>query len=198
MYLFFKRLFDIVASVIVLLILFPILLIIACWIAVDSKGGIFYKQQRIGKNEKPFYLLKFRSMRYGADKSGQLTIGEDKRVTKVGRFIRRFKLDEFPQLLNIIKGDMSIVGPRPEVPKYVALYNKEQRKVLEVLPGLTDYATLEYIHEQRILGQAEDPEQAYVSEVMPAKLKLNIVYINERSFWTDIRIICSTIGRIFS
>ncbi|UKN03302.1 sugar transferase [Paracrocinitomix mangrovi] len=175
----------------------PILLIISILVLVSSPGGIFYKQVRVGKNGKEFGLLKFRSMRAGSDAKGQLTVGNDARVTGVGRFIRRFKLDEFPQLLNIIAGQMSIVGPRPEVPKYVALYNEKQQKVLSVLPGLTDIATIEYIKEQEILGKAENPEQTYIDEVMPAKLDLNLQYVEKANFWFDIYLIFKTIGRIF-
>lgn len=196
MYFFFKRVFDIIASMIVLILLFPFLLFLAIWILLDSRGGVFYRQTRVGKDEKEFGLLKFRSMRPEADKKGQLTIGDDDRVTKVGKFIRRYKLDEFPQLINIIKGDMSIVGPRPEVPKYVEKYTNEQKQVLSVLPGLTDFATLEYMDEQRILGEAEDPEKAYLTEVMPAKLELNLKYVEKRNFWLDIRLIFKTIGQI--
>lgn len=192
-----KRIFDIVASCSVLVLLSPLFIIISIWIALDSKGGIFYRQIRIGKNEKEFQLYKFRSMAVGSDKSGQLTIGEDARITKSGKFIRKTKIDEFPQLLNIIFGDMSIVGPRPEVPKYVALYSDEQKKVLSIRPGLTDYASLEYFDEQSILGQSKDPEKAYISEIMPAKLKLNLRYIDEQSFVTDLKIIFKTIGKIF-
>ena len=197
MYFFVKRLFDIVSSIIVLVVLFPFLFLVSLWILFDSKGGIFYKQIRVGKDGKEFGLLKLRSMRVNSDKSGQLTVGNDSRVTKSGRFIRKFKIDEFPQLLNIIVGQMSIVGPRPEVPKYVAMYNDEQRKVLSVLPGLTDYATLEYIDEQKILGEADDPEKAYVEEVMPAKLILNLKYVEEIGFGTDIKLIFRTIFKIF-
>jgi len=197
MYKIAKRIFDIFSSLIVLVLLFPLFLIIALWIVVDSRGGAFYKQIRVGKNGKEFNLLKFRSMRSGADRSGQLTIGNDNRVTTVGRFIRKTKLDEFPQLLNILAGQMSIVGPRPEVPKYVALYSDEQKKVLTVRPGLTDYASLEYFDEQKILGQAADPEKAYIEEVMPKKLDLNLQYIAESNFWVDLKLIFRTIGRIF-
>lgn len=137
-------------------------------------------------------------MQTNADKSGQLTIGNDARVTTVGRFIRKTKIDEFPQLINILKGEMSIVGPRPEVPKYVALYNNEQRKVLQVLPGLTDYASVEYINEQKVLGEASDPEKKYVEEVMPKKLNLNLKYIEERSFGLDLKLIFKTIFLVFS
>lgn len=197
MYEIVKRIFDIFSSLVVLVVLFPVFLVIAIWIVADSRGGAFYKQVRVGKNGKEFKLLKFRSMRSGADKSGQLTVGNDNRVTAVGRFIRKTKLDEFPQLLNILAGHMSIVGPRPEVPKYVALYSAEQKKVLTVRPGLTDYASLEYFEEQKILGQAADPERAYIEEVMPKKLILNLKYIAERTFWLDLKLIFRTIGRIF-
>jgi lipopolysaccharide/colanic/teichoic acid biosynthesis glycosyltransferase len=198
MYDFFKRLFDLLASCTALLILLVPFFFLAIWIMLDSRGGVFYRQVRVGKNGSEFGLLKLRSMRPDADHQGQLTIGNDSRVTRAGRFIRRFKLDEFPQLINIIKGEMSIVGPRPEVPKYVALYSAEQKKVLEVLPGLTDYASIEYLDEQEILGRSDNPEKAYVNEVMPKKLELNLQYIRERSFWLDLKLIFKTIGRIFS
>lgn len=175
----------------------PIFLLIAIWIMLDSRGGAFYKQTRVGLHGREFKLLKFRSMRPDADKAGQLTIGNDNRVTSVGRFIRKTKLDEFPQLLNILAGDMSIVGPRPEVPKYVACYNEQQRKVLTVRPGLTDFASLEYFDEQKILGLATDPEKAYLEEVMPKKLSLNLKYIAEMNFWLDLKLIFRTIARIF-
>lgn len=193
-----KRIFDIFSSLIVLLIGLPFFLILALAIVIDSRGGIFYRQIRVGKNEKEFYLYKFRSMVSNADKKGQLTVGaSDSRITRVGKFIRKFKLDEFPQLINVIKGEMSIVGPRPEVPKYVKMYTDEQRKVLSVRPGLTDYASLEYINENEILGKAENPEQLYIQEIMPAKLELNLRYIAEKSLLTDLKIIFRTIGRIF-
>lgn len=136
-------------------------------------------------------------MRVNADKSGQITIGNDNRVTSIGKFIRKYKLDELPQLFNILLGHMSVVGPRPEVPKYVKLYSIEQLKVLSVKPGLTDYASLEYLDEQKILGEAEDADKAYIEEVMPAKLKLNLKYIEDRNFWVDLRLIFQTIFGIF-
>lgn len=197
MYLFFKRVFDILSSVIVLLLLSPFFILISLLIVLDSRGGVFYKQKRVGLNGKEFSLLKFRSMKTGADKSGQLTIGNDSRVTRIGKFIRKTKLDEFPQLINVIKGEMSIVGPRPEVPKYVALYNDGQKKVLTVRPGLTDYASLKYFDEQKILGASNDPENAYINQVMPEKLKLNLKYINEASLGLDLKLIFQTIFKIF-
>lgn len=197
MYKYIKRLADIFSSLIVLIIFSPFFLIIAFLIVIDSRGGVFYKQLRVGKNGKEFYLFKFRSMKSGADKTGQLTIGNDARVTKIGKFIRKTKLDEIPQLINIIKGDMSVVGPRPEVPKYVAMYSPEQKKVLTIRPGLTDYASLEYFDEQKILGQSSDPENAYITEVMPKKIAMSLNYIQNSSFLVDLKLILQTIARIF-
>ena len=193
-----KRLFDIVLSLLALIILLPFLLLISIWILLDSRGGIFYSQERVGRHKQDFRLLKFRSMKPDSDKKGLLTIGgRDPRITRAGYFLRRTKLDELPQLLNIISGSMSIVGPRPEVRKYVDLYKEEQLKVLEARPGLTDYASLEYINESEILSKHDDPEKAYIDIIMPAKLELNLKYIRERSMGTDISIILKTVGRIF-
>jgi lipopolysaccharide/colanic/teichoic acid biosynthesis glycosyltransferase len=196
MYNILKRLFDIISSLLVLIVLTPLLLIIGLWIVIDSKGGAFYKQERIGKNKKPFGLYKFRSMRPDSDKKGQITIGNDDRITKVGKFIRKYKIDELPQLINILIGDMSVVGPRPEVKKYVDLYNDEQLKVLSVKPGLSDYASIEYFDEQTILGKAKDPNKEYIEVVMPAKLKLNLKYIEDKSLLTDFKIIFKTLAKI--
>jgi lipopolysaccharide/colanic/teichoic acid biosynthesis glycosyltransferase len=196
MYNILKRLFDIISSLLVLIVLSPLLLIIGLWIVIDSKGGAFYKQERIGKNKKPFGLYKFRSMRPDSDKKGQITIGNDDRITKVGKFIRKYKIDELPQLINILIGDMSVVGPRPEVKKYVDLYNDEQLKVLSVKPGLSDYASIEYFDEQTILGKAKDPNKEYIEVVMPAKLKLNLKYIEDKSLLTDFKIIFKTLAKI--
>ena len=197
MYHFFKRIFDLLSALIVIIVFSPLLILLSVWIAFDSKGGVFYKQERVGKNGKLFNLLKFRSMRPNADRAGQLTVGDDNRVTKVGRFIRKYKLDELPQLFYIVKGEMSVVGPRPEVPKYVDMYSEEQKKVLLALPGLTDFASIEYLDEQKILGAADNPEKIYIEEVMPAKLELNLKYIKERNFWLDIGLIFKTIFSIF-
>lgn len=192
-----KRCFDILSSLLVLVVLSPFFLMLCLAIVIDSRGGIFFTQKRVGKNNRDFKLYKFRSMVSNAENSGQLTVGtNDRRITKVGAFIRKYKLDEFPQLINIIKGDMSIVGPRPEVRKYVDLYNEEQKKVLSVRPGLTDYASLEYINENEILGKASDPEKVYIEEIMPAKLQLNLRYIREQGLKTDLNIIFRTIGKI--
>jgi len=196
MYTTFKRIFDFFSALVVLIMLLPLFLIISFFIVIDSKGGVFYKHVRVGKNGELFGLLKFRSMASGADKGSQITIGNDSRVTKVGRFIRKYKIDELPQLINILKGEMSVVGPRPEVKKYVDLYSKEQLKVLSVLPGLSDYASIKYFDEQSILGKATDPDKEYINVVMPAKLKLNLKYIDEKSFQTDLKIIFKTLLKV--
>lgn len=194
-----KRIFDIVFSLTGILLLSPLFVIISILILIDSSGAIFYKQIRIGKNGKKFGLLKFRTMRPDSDKKGLITVGgKDPRVTRVGHFLRKYKLDELPQLFNILLGDMSFVGPRPEVEKYVELYDEKQLKVLDVKPGLTDYASLAYINESDILGQSDDPEKTYIEEVMPDKLKLNLEYINDQSFTTDMKVIGKTILKIFS
>ncbi|MBC7864041.1 MAG: sugar transferase [Bacteroidia bacterium] len=194
-----KRLFDIFFSFLGLLFLLPFLFIVAICIILDSKGGVFYRQSRTGKDGKQFFLFKFRSMATGSDKKGLLTVGgNDSRITKTGLFIRKYKLDELPQLLNVLIGDMSLVGPRPEVKKYTDLYNETQKKVLSVKPGITDYASIEYINENEILGKAVNPEETYIEEIMPAKLLLNLRYINEQGFSTDFKIILRTIGKIFS
>ena len=192
-----KRAFDIVACVTAVLVLCPVWLCIGLMVACGSKGGAFYRQTRVGRNGKEFKLLKFRTMRQDADRIGGLiTVGEDNRVTRVGRFLRKYKLDEFPQFLNIIKGDMSIVGPRPEVPKYVALYDERQRRVLSVRPGLTDYASIEYISENELLAQSPDPDRTYIEEIMPAKLELNLKYIDNQSVMEDLRLIFKTLFSI--
>ncbi len=190
---------DIFFSLIGLILLFPLFLIIGIIIAIDSKGGVFYKQTRVGKDGKDFKVFKFRSMAVGSDKKGLLTVGgNDSRITKPGYFIRKYKIDELPQLINVFIGDMSLVGPRPEVRKYVDLYNEEQQKVLSVQPGITDYASIAYINENEVLGDSENPEKTYIEEVMPNKLKLNLKYIEEKSVITDIKIIFKTIAKIIS
>ncbi len=195
----FKRLFDLIISLIGILVFSPILIIISLMVSFDSKGGVFFKQIRVGKNDKDFNLIKFRTMNPDSDKGGLLTVGgRDPRVTKTGYLLRKYKLDELPQLFNVVKGDMSLVGPRPEVRKYVDLYNKKQKKVLTVKPGLTDYASLEYLNENEILGKSSDPEKTYIKEIMPAKLELNLKYIRERSFIRDIKIIIKTIKKVFT
>ena len=193
-----KRSFDIIFSILGIVILSPFLLVIYILIVVTSRGGAFYRQIRVGKNGKEFKLIKFRTMRTGADKSGQLTVGmRDSRITAIGFYLRKYKLDELPQLFNVLSGSMSFVGPRPEVPRYVALYDAEQKKVLDVKPGITDYASIAYSEENELLAKAANPEELYISKVMPAKLKLNMRYINEMSLATDIKIIFKTIGKVF-
>lgn len=194
----FKRSFDILFSLTALVLLLPLLLILACCVAITSPGGAFFRQTRMGKGGRDFGLLKFRTMRIGSEAKGQLTIGgRDPRVTGVGYFLRKTKLDELPQLLNVLVGDMSVVGPRPEVPKYVALYTLEQREVLSVRPGITGLASIDYIDENELLAKAADPERAYMEEVMPAKLALDLRYVREQSFALDMRIIAATVKRVF-
>lgn len=194
MKLFWKRFFDIVVSLLGILITSPILLVVSLLIKLTSKGTVFYKQERIGKNEKPFFILKFRTMVVNADQQGlKITVGGDKRITGVGKFLRKSKLDELPQLFNVLFGQMSLVGPRPEVAEYVALYNEEQRKVLSVRPGITDYASVCFRNENEILAQAEDPQKEYIEHIMPLKLRYNAKYIEEMSVWTDLKLIFLTI-----
>jgi hypothetical protein len=192
-----KRLVDIVVSLFFLFLLFPILVLLAILIKLESNGHVFYLQVRVGLNGKDFRIFKFRTMFIGSDKAGLLTVGgRDPRITKVGVFIRKYKLDELPQLINVLNGEMSLVGPRPEVRKYVAMYNVEQLKVLSVKPGITDYASIQYSDENELLAKSVDPEKTYIDEVMPAKLLLNLKYINEISWLTDLKIIGLTVRKI--
>lgn len=192
-----KKLFDFAFSIAGLVILSPLFLVISVWIKLDSKGSVFYKQVRVGKNNSDFKLYKFRTMRTDSDKSGLLTVGgRDPRITGAGYFLRKFKMDELPQLFNIAAGEMSFVGPRPEVRKYVDMYNDEQRKVLSVLPGITDVASIKYRNENELLEKAEDPESYYIESIMPDKLKLNLDYIEQRSFTNDIKVIFKTLAAI--
>lgn len=194
-----KRIFDFVFSLIGLIILSPLFFVISLLIIFDSKGGVFYIQKRIGKNFKDFGIIKFRTMRPDSDKRGLLTVGgRDSRITKAGYFLRKYKLDELPQLINVFKGEMSFVGPRPEVKKYVDLYNEEQKKVLIVKPGITDNASIEFSNENEILGKYADAEKAYIEIVMPAKLNLNLNYINHQNFINDMKIIFKTIFKILN
>lgn len=191
------RLFDIFLSLTGLLILFPIFICLAIWIKLDSFGPIIYKQSRVGKNGKVFKLYKFRSMRMDADKLGLLTIGgKDPRITRSGYFLRNFKLDELPQLINVLKGDMSIVGPRPEVEKYTQYYTQEQRVVLNVKPGITDTASIVFRNENEILKNSSDPEELYVEKILPMKIQLNMDYITNRSLLTYFKIIFKTFAAI--
>ena len=191
------RLLDIVLSLLGLLFLLPIFLILAVWIKFDSQGSIFFRQIRVGKDGKGFRIYKFRTMIVNAEKMGIITIGErDPRITNSGYFLRKYKLDELPQLINVLKGEMSFVGPRPEVRKYVEMYNQEQLKILTVKPGITDYASIEYINEDEILGKSSDPEKTYIEEIMPQKTKYNMKYINNKTVIEYFKIIFLTIIKI--
>ena len=193
-----KRGFDLAVSGLALLLLAPVLMLIAILVAFGSPGGALFRQVRVGRNGREFRILKFRTMRPGSEAQGQITIGgRDPRITGIGYWLRRTKLDELPQLWNVLVGEMSIVGPRPEVPRYVALYTPEQREVLRVRPGLTGLASLAYIDENEVLGRATDPQRAYIEEVMPAKLALDLRYVREQSLALDLRIIARTALRIF-
>lgn len=188
-----KRLFDITVSFIILLLFLPFGLIVSFAILFESRDGVFYFQERIGKNGIPFKLWKFRSMRKGSDKAGKLTVGmKDPRITRSGIFIRKYKLDEFPQFINVLKGEMSIVGPRPEVKEYVDLYTEDQREILNVKPGITDLASLEYFKENELLGKSENPQKTYIEEIMPAKIELNKKYISNPTIGADIKIMWQT------
>lgn len=192
-----KRIFDILTSSIILMIFFPFGVIISLSILITSKGGVFYIQERIGKKLKPFGLLKFRTMVIGSDSKGALTVGtNDIRITTIGRLLRKFKLDEFPQFINVLLGHMSIVGPRPEVKEYVDLYNEEQLEVLNVKPGITDIASLEYFNENELLGRSSDPQKTYIEEVLPAKIELNKQYLRNPSLLSDIKIMWRTFLKI--
>lgn len=194
-----KRLFDIFFSLFGILILFPLFLIISLLIVIDSKGGVFYLQNRVGRCGKDFKLFKFRTMQSNSDKKGLLTVGsKDSRITKIGYYLRKYKIDELPQLINVLNGTMSFVGPRPEVRKYVDLYNEDQLQILNLQPGITDFASLEYFHENDLLAKSDNPEKTYIEEVMPAKIALNKKYIANPSLGTDISIILKTIKKIFS
>ena len=193
-----KRTLDIVVSATALLLLLPLLLILGAAVAVSSPGGAFFRQVRVGKGGKEFRLLKFRTMRPGSEAQGQITVGgKDPRITGIGYFLRRSKMDELPQLINVLLGDMSIVGPRPEVPKYVALYTKEQREVLSFRPGITSAASIAYMDENEILGRSPDPQRAYIEAVMPAKLALDLDYVKNRGFFLDVSIILRTFIGLF-
>lgn len=194
-----KRIFDIVASGCGLLVLLPLFAILAVWIKFDSRGPVFYRQIRVGRNNRDFRLFKFRSMRVGADKQGLITVGgHDPRITRSGYFIRKYKLDELPQLINVFIGDMSLVGPRPEVRKYVNMYTPEQMHVLDVRPGITDMASIRYRNENELLETVDDPDKYYVEVIMQDKLRINLEYIARHSFWFDIKLIFQTFTEIIT
>ena len=188
-----KRAFDLLFSFLGILFLLPFYIIIALLIVIDSKGGVFYRQERTGKNNKMFKVMKFRTMRPDSFAKGALTVGSrDPRITRVGYYLRKYKLDELPQLFNVIAGEMSFVGPRPEVKKYTDLYTESQRKVLSVRPGITDYASIKFRNENDLLSASDDPEKLYIEEIMPEKLDLNLKYISDNNIFKDIKIIFDT------
>lgn len=194
-----KRVFDIILSLGGIVILSPFFILFSLLIKIDSKGNPFFKQLRVGKGGRDFHLFKFRTMQIDSEKRGQLTVGgRDPRITKVGYYLRKFKIDELPQLFNVLLGNMSLVGPRPEVRKYVELYNDEQKMVLNMKPGITDYASIKYFNENEILGKSTQPEQDYINIIMPEKLKLNLEYVRKSNFLTDITIIFKTLLKIFT
>jgi len=190
-----KRLFDIAFALLALLLLAPLLLAVALWVRLDSSGPVFFRQQRVGLRGRLFGIVKFRTMHTGAEAAGpQITVGQDARITRAGAWLRRAKVDELPQFLNVLRGDMSVVGPRPEVPRYVALYPQDVREaVLSVRPGITDLASIEFRDESALLARSSDPERAYVEQVLPAKLRHAQEYVRTRSLWLDLRIIARTV-----
>ncbi|CAN5612697.1 sugar transferase [soil metagenome] len=192
------RFFDIVFSLAGLIILFPLFILLSIFIMLDSRGGIFFLQSRVGQFGKDFHLWKFRTMYIDSEKHGQITVGaNDNRITRPGKFLRRYKLDELPQLVNVIAGEMSLVGPRPEVRKYVNLYTQQQKMVLQVKPGITDFASVEYASENELLAQSSDPMKTYIEEIMPAKIQLNMKYINSPTLKNYFRVIFLTLRKIF-
>ncbi len=193
-----KRFIDFSVSFVGLLFLFPFFLTIGLWVILDSKGSIFYVQERVGKGGLLFMLVKFRTMRIDADKFTAITVGQrDPRVTRAGYFLRKYKVDELPQLINVLKGEMSLVGPRPELEKFVKLYDHEQRNVIRVKPGISDYASIQFRNENQLLEGKSDPVDFYIREIMPVKLRLNLEYIRDQSFLVDLKIIFKTIFLIF-
>ncbi|NBX37948.1 MAG: sugar transferase [Flavobacteriia bacterium] len=193
-----KRTFDVVVALGMLMLFLPLGCLLALCILLESRGGVFYRQERIGLHGKPFKLLKFRSMRPKADLEGKLTVGErDPRITRIGYVIRKVKLDEFPQFLNVLMGEMSVVGPRPEVAEYVNKYNEAQRKVLDYKPGITDVASLKYFEENKLLAQSTDPERTYLEEIMPEKIRINLEYQRSASVLSDVHVVINTALRLF-
>lgn len=194
-----KRLFDILASGLGLVCLSPLFAAVAVWIKFDSRGPVFYRQVRVGRGNKDFRIFKFRSMRPDSDKLGLITVGgRDPRVTRSGYYIRKYKLDELPQLINVFIGDMSLVGPRPEVRKYVDMYSPDQLHVLDVRPGITSLASLRYRNENEVLAKAEDPDKCYIEKVMPDKLAIDLEYVRKANLWNDIKLIFSTFREIIT
>lgn len=193
-----KRFFDVVFAIVIILLLTPLFLLIAVIISLNSKGGVIYLQNRVGKNGAEFKLYKFRTMYLNSDRMGLLTIGyNDYRITPVGYWLRKYKLDELPQLFNVLIGDMSFVGPRPEVQKYVQLYTENQLRVLSIKPGITDWASIKYFNENELLANSIDPEELYINKIIPSKISQNLEYIDNRSFWMDAKIIFYTFKKLF-
>ncbi len=190
-----KRLFDLFWTVPGLIVLSPLFLAVAVWIKLDSPGPVFFRQVRVGKHEKPFRIYKFRTMVSDAENRGlSITTEKDPRITRSGEFLRRTKIDELPQLINVVKGEMSLVGPRPEVPRYVAYYPEEaKKKIFSLQPGVTDYAAIQFRNENELLERSGDPEKTYIDEILPEKLDLYLRYANERSLWIDLKLILGTI-----
>lgn len=194
-----KRLFDIILSAFGLMLILPLLVVVAIWIKLDSAGPVFYRQVRVGRGGKDFHIYKFRSMYVDSDKRGLITVGgHDPRVTRAGYYIRRFKLDELPQLINVLVGDMSFVGPRPEVRKYVDLYTPEQLHVLDVRPGITDAASIKYRNENELLAAVANPDQYYIEVIMQDKLRINLEYVAHHSLMGDLRLILATFREIMA
>ena len=192
-----KRLFDLVCAGLGLVILWPFLLVLAILIKLDDGGQVFFRQERIGYQGKPFHMWKFRTMIPDAHKAEKLlTVGSDPRITRIGQWLRRSKLDELPQLLNVVAGNMSLVGPRPEVARYVDLYTVEQRRVLELAPGITDPASVKYRNESELLGQSDDPESLYIQEIMPEKIRINLEYARQASLLSDVIVILNTFVKV--
>jgi len=192
-----KRIFDFIASLIGLILLSPFLVIIGVLVKISDKGPVFYRSKRVGQNFKPFYLLKFRTMVVNAEELGpSITKGGDQRITKIGKFLRKYKLDELPQLWNVVKGELSLVGPRPEVEKYISFYKDDYKEILKIRPGITDYAAIKFKNEEEILAKFEDVEKAYIENVLPEKIKLYKTYLNEIGFLTDLKIISKTLWGI--
>jgi len=192
-----KRIFDIILAAAGLIVLSPLLLLIAVLIKLDSRGPILFKQERIGRNFRPFRIYKFRTMREGLQAASPLTIGADPRITRIGKYLRASKIDELPQLVNVVKGDMSLVGPRPELPRYVELFRREYEYILKVRPGLTDLASLKYSDEAAVLGQSANPQEEYVARLLPDKIVLAKEYVQHSSFWFDAKLIGETILKLY-
>lgn len=190
-----RRAFDLLGALLGLALLLPLFLVIACFIKLSDRGPVFYRQVRVGRGGRPFRIWKFRTMVQDADRVGSsLTVGADPRITRPGVWLRRWKLDELPQLINVVAGEMGFVGPRPEVPRFVELYTSEQRKVLDLRPGVTDLASIAYRDENSLLGSLEDPEAHYIAVILPEKIRMNLAYAAHATLWRDFKVILATLG----